>query len=61
VPNGEDGCCQVLTACVQGYGKRTPLSEYPCKGRGTRGVINIDASSRNGDVVGMTSSSRATS
>jgi DNA gyrase subunit A len=53
VPNGDNGCCQVLTACVQGYGKRTPLSEYPLKGRGTRGVINIDASDRNGDVVGM--------
>jgi DNA gyrase subunit A len=29
------------------------LSEYPVKGRGTRGVINIDANDRNGDVVGM--------
>jgi DNA gyrase subunit A len=54
VPNGENGCCQVLTACVKGYGKRTPLEEYPVKGRGTRGVINIDANDRNGDVVGMT-------
>src|SRR6185436_20099776 len=53
VPNGEDGCCQVLTACVNGYGKRTPLSDYPKKGRGTRGVINIDANDRNGDVIGM--------
>ena len=44
---------QVLTACVNGYGKRTPLEEYPVKGRGTRGVINIDANDRNGDVVGM--------
>jgi DNA gyrase subunit A len=52
IPSGEDGCC-VLTACVHGYGKRTPLSEYPVKGRGTRGVINIDANDRNGDVVGM--------
>lgn len=53
VPNGENGNSQVLTACVKGYGKRTPLSEYPCKGRGTRGVINIDANDRNGDVVGL--------
>jgi DNA gyrase subunit A len=44
---------QVLTACVNGYGKRTPLEEYPVKGRGTRGVINIDANERNGDVVEM--------
>jgi DNA gyrase subunit A len=54
VPQGDNGCCQVLTACVHGYGKRTPLHEYPVKGRGTRGVINIDANDRNGDVVGMT-------
>ncbi len=53
VPNGDNGCCQVMTACVHGYGKRTPLSEYPVKGRGTRGVINIDANDRNGDVVSM--------
>src|SRR5205085_58962 len=51
VPNGENACCQVLTACVNGYGKRTPLEDYPVKGRGTRGVINIDANDRNGDVV----------
>jgi DNA gyrase subunit A len=54
VPNGENGCCQVMTACVNGYGKRTPLEDYPVKGRGTRGVINIDANERNGDVVGLT-------
>ena len=53
VPDGENGCCKVLTGCVNGYGKRTPLEDYPVKGRGTRGVINIDANDRNGDVVGM--------
>jgi DNA gyrase subunit A len=49
--NGEG--MHVLTACLHGYGKRTPLTDYPVKGRGTRGVINIDAGERNGDVVGM--------
>jgi DNA gyrase subunit A len=53
VPNGDNACCQLLTACVKGFGKRTPLADYPVKGRGTRGVINIDANDRNGDVVGM--------
>jgi DNA gyrase subunit A len=53
VPNGENTGLHVLTACVNGYGKRTPLEDYPVKGRGTRGVINIDANDRNGDVVGM--------
>jgi DNA gyrase subunit A len=53
VPGGENAGLQVLTACVNGFGKRTQLPDYPVKGRGTRGVINIDASERNGDVVGM--------
>jgi len=41
----------VVTACEQGYGKRTPLDEYPIKGRGGQGVINIRAVGRNGEVV----------
>ncbi len=53
VPDGDNSGRQLLTACVNGYGKRTPLEEYPVKGRGTRGVINIDANDRNGEVVGM--------
>lgn len=53
VHDGDNTGRKVLTACVNGYGKRTPLEEYPVKGRGTRGVINIDANDRNGDVVGM--------
>jgi DNA gyrase subunit A len=52
VPAGENKG-QVLTGCVNGYGKRTPLEDYPVKGRGTQGVINIDATDRNGEVVGM--------
>jgi DNA gyrase subunit A len=53
VPDGVSEGLKLLTACVNGYGKRTPLEEYPVKGRGTRGVINIDANDRNGEVVGM--------
>jgi DNA gyrase subunit A len=53
VPNGDNACCKLLTACENGYGKRTPLEDYPVKGRGTKGVINIDATDRNGDVVNM--------
>ena len=53
ITNGSNESRQLLTACVNGFGKRTPLEEYPLKGRGTRGVINIDATDRNGDVVGM--------
>lgn len=53
VPNGDNGSLKVLTGCLNGYGKRTPLEDYPVKGRGTRGVINIEANERNGEVVGM--------
>ena len=41
----------ILTATENGYGKRTPLSEYPRKGRGTQGVIGIQTSERNGKLV----------
>jgi DNA gyrase subunit A len=50
--NNEPGVC-VLTGCALGYGKRTALEDYPQKGRGTQGVINIEAGERNGDVVAM--------
>ncbi|MBS0567831.1 MAG: DNA gyrase subunit A [Proteobacteria bacterium] len=42
----------VLTATERGYGKRTPLSKYPRKGRGIQGVIGIQCSERNGNLVG---------
>lgn len=42
----------VLTASVNGYGKRTAVSEYPTKGRGNMGVIAMSTSERNGDLVG---------
>ena len=42
----------VLSATERGYGKRTPLSKYPRKGRGIRGVIGIQCSERNGALVG---------
>jgi len=44
----------ILTATERGYGKRTPLDEYPRKGRGTQGVIAIQTSDRNGALVGAT-------
>ncbi len=42
----------VLTATANGYGKRTLVEEYPAHGRGGQGVIAIQTSDRNGDVVG---------
>ena len=48
----EDEEQSVLTATEQGYGKRTPIVEYTRHGRGTKGMIAIQQSSRNGQVVG---------
>jgi DNA gyrase subunit A len=42
----------VLMATENGYGKRTLVSDYPVHGRGGQGVISIQGSERNGDVVG---------
>ena len=42
----------VLTATENGYGKRTLVSDYPSHGRGGQGVISIQGSERNGDVIG---------
>ena len=41
----------ILLATERGYGKRTPLEEFPTKGRGIQGVIAIKCSDRNGDLV----------
>lgn len=42
----------ILTATENGFGKRTPISEYPAKSRATKGVVSIKVSERNGSVVG---------
>ncbi len=44
----------VLTATENGYGKRTPIDEYTRHGRGTKGMIAIQQSERNGKVVAAT-------
>jgi DNA gyrase subunit A len=48
----DDESKSVLTATENGYGKRTPLAEYPRYGRGSQGVIAIQTTERNGKVVG---------
>src|SRR5690606_8942446 len=47
-----EGDGDILTASERGYGKRTPLGEYPKKGRGTQGVIALQTTARNGKLVG---------
>jgi DNA gyrase subunit A len=44
----------VLTATINGFGKRTPIAEYTRHGRGTKGMIAISQSERNGKVVAAT-------
>jgi DNA gyrase subunit A len=52
--SAEDGVLapsSVLTATENGFGKRTPIAEYTRHGRGTKGMIAIQTSERNGKVV----------
>jgi DNA gyrase subunit A len=47
----EDEEQSVLTATENGFGKRTPIVEYTRHGRGTKGMIAIQQTARNGTVV----------
>jgi DNA gyrase subunit A len=49
-PGADDG--NVLTATENGFGKRTPLADFPLHGRGGQGVIGIQTTARNGRMVG---------
>jgi DNA gyrase subunit A len=50
----EDETQSVLTATENGFGKRTSIVEYTRHGRGTKGMIAIQQSERNGKVVAAT-------
>jgi DNA gyrase subunit A len=45
------GAGEVLSASAAGYGKRTPLEDFPAHGRGGQGVIALQTGGRNGDTV----------
>jgi DNA gyrase subunit A len=45
----------ILAVTENGYGKRTPVEDYPRQGRGGQGVIAIQTSSRNGKLIGAVS------
>jgi len=49
--NGVTIPSSVLTATENGFGKRTPIAEYTRHGRGTKGMIAIQTTERNGKVV----------
>jgi DNA gyrase subunit A len=44
----------ILTASENGYGKLTPIAEFPVHGRGGQGVIGLQTSDRNGRLVAAT-------
>jgi DNA gyrase subunit A len=41
----------ILTASANGYGKLTPLEDFPQHGRGGQGVIALQTTERNGEMV----------
>ena len=45
---------EVLVISENGYGKRTPASEYPVKGRGGKGIKTINVTEKNGSLAGVT-------
>lgn len=51
VPGGEDTGTELMAVSECGLGKRTPLDEYPVKGRGGQGVITLNVTDRTGNLV----------
>lgn len=49
----KDESARILTITENGYGKRTPIDQYPTQGRGGVGVITIKTTDRNGPVVAI--------
>ncbi|MCP5208831.1 MAG: DNA gyrase subunit A [Hahellaceae bacterium] len=49
IPTSKDGV--ILTASANGYGKKTRLEEFPAYSRGSQGVIAMQCSDRNGELV----------
>jgi DNA gyrase subunit A len=46
------GECELLVVTENGYGKRTKVSEYPVKGRGTKGMLTIKLTTKKGGLAG---------
>ena len=47
-----DPSITLLTITENGYGKRTPVAEYPVKGRGTKGVLTAKLTEKKGGLAG---------
>jgi DNA gyrase subunit A len=52
VVGAKDKSGELLVVTENGYGKRTLISEYPVKGRGTKGVLTIKLTAKKGQLAG---------
>ncbi len=50
---------ELFVVTENGYGKRTPMAEYPVKGRGTKGVLTVKLTTKKGELAGALDRSRA--
>jgi DNA gyrase subunit A len=53
VSPSESDTAELLAVSENGYGKRTPLSEYPVQGRGGQGVITLKVTDKTGNLVSL--------
>ncbi|MDF1523092.1 MAG: DNA gyrase subunit A [Trueperaceae bacterium] len=53
VPSGEGSGVQLLSISERGYGKRTPVDEYPRQGRGGQGVLTLRVTAKTGELVNL--------
>lgn len=55
IGSGEREQTQLLAISERGFGKRTPLAEYPLQGRGGQGVITLKVTDKTGELVSLPS------
>lgn len=49
-----DSDCNVFVISENGFGKQTPVAEYPIKGRGGKGIKTVNVTAKNGPLAGLT-------
>ncbi len=52
VVDPKDKSGELLVVTENGYGKRTPIADYPVKGRGTKGVLTAKLTAKKGGLAG---------
>ena len=43
---------ELFVVTENGYGKRTPIDDYPAKGRGTKGMLTAKLTAKKGGLAG---------